>query len=100
VPPVHAGGRSAGADAGGGREAAGRPATDTGQDSERTAPAPAPAGDADPESLVVGGLGRTKVKKPRWKEGDQGRGHRWSRVTPLCPHCRLRQTGGSTETIV
>jgi hypothetical protein len=52
---VCAGGRPAGADAGGGGEGpgAGRPAMDTGR--ERTAPATAPAGDADPELLVVGG---------------------------------------------
>jgi hypothetical protein len=53
VPPVRAGGKPAGADTGGGGEGAGRPATDTGQD--RTAPAPMPAGDANPELLVVGG---------------------------------------------
>jgi hypothetical protein len=53
VPPVRAVGRPAGADAGGGGEGAGRPATEMGRD--RTAPTPAPAGDADPELLVVGG---------------------------------------------
>jgi hypothetical protein len=47
------GGRPAGADAGGGGEGAGRPATDTGRDC--LVPAPLPAGDADPELLVVGG---------------------------------------------
>jgi hypothetical protein len=49
VPPVLAAGRPAGADAGGGGEGAGKPATDTGRD--RTVP----AGDADPELLVIGG---------------------------------------------
>jgi hypothetical protein len=53
VNPVRAGGRPAGADAGGGGEGVGRPAMDTGR--ERTVPATAPAGDADPELLVVGG---------------------------------------------
>lgn len=51
VFPVRACGRPAGADARGGGEDAGRPATDMG----RERPAPAPAGDADPELLVVGG---------------------------------------------
>lgn len=52
VNPVRAGGRPAGADAGGGVEGAGRP-TDTGR--ERADTATAPAGDADAELLVVGG---------------------------------------------
>ena len=51
VNPVCAGGRPTGADAGSGGEGARRPAMDTGR--ERTAPAT--AGDADPELLVVGG---------------------------------------------
>jgi hypothetical protein len=53
VPLVRTGGRPAEADAGGVEEGAGRPATDTGV--ERAAPAPARAGGADPELLVVEG---------------------------------------------
>jgi hypothetical protein len=49
VPPIRTSGRPAGGDAGGGGDCAGRPATDTGRD--RTTP----AGEADPELLVVGG---------------------------------------------
>jgi hypothetical protein len=47
---IRAGSRPEGADAAGGGEGVGRPATDTGR--ERTAPAPAPAGGANPELLV------------------------------------------------
>jgi hypothetical protein len=47
--PVHARGRPAGADGGGGREGTGRPATDT-----LRAQAPVLAGETDPELLVGG----------------------------------------------
>jgi hypothetical protein len=53
VNTIRAGDRPAGTDAGGGGEGAGRPATNT--DTGRERDVPAPAGEAVPQLLVVGG---------------------------------------------